>query len=117
MLTEKDRKTLAQRKKVLGALPVFAIAIPLLWVGVMVFMWTQHPQLVNPGFVGKGILANDFAREELETMALITPVVSAALLGFVLLVFVIAYVALKRERRWIELIERMDAERQGNSEA
>lgn len=110
MLTEKDKKALQQRKKLLGALPVFSIAVPALWVAVFVYMWTQHPRLVNPGHVAEGLLQKRFDRSALESMALVAPVMGATLLGMILVVLVFGIVALRRERRWIELIETMSAE-------
>jgi hypothetical protein len=106
MLTEKDQKFLAARRKAvrLGR-PVFVVLL-FLFLGVYGYLWFRVPLLANPFHVLGAIEQNALADTTLQTLAVLCPLCFLMAWFLVVLAVVLLLSLLQTERRYLGIVER-----------
>ena len=86
--------------------PWVGAALLLLLLGFMAVVWWRVPLLINPWAAFADFQDGAIEPATLHLMALMLPVVALLLLVVMLLLLVFITVALRNERRLLELLER-----------
>lgn len=73
--------------------------------GLAVWLWLEHPLLVNPFHVAGQLKAGTLPVSTLELMALFLPIMTLTCLGLLVVLLVFAWVSLRRERTLLQMIK------------
>ncbi|MDA1196103.1 MAG: hypothetical protein O2894_13110 [Planctomycetota bacterium] len=108
MLTPSDRDLLDRRRKSLRHLKLATWALPVLWVGGVIFALTRFPALVDPVGVSAQLDGGVIDWPLLRALARVAPML---FLGLLLLVSVTVFIFLRgawREHRLLQMVERAE---------
>ncbi len=112
MLNEADRRLIEKRKRSLRPLKTVTWLLPLIWLAIFVVTAIRYPLLVNPWELNKLIGDRALDREELASLATMSPILFLLVQMLVLAFIAGALGMFHREKRLIAMIEAENANRE-----
>lgn len=108
-LSSADKKYVAKREKRVKYWPFYGGASLVLLIAYGVWLWVKVPHLINPWHVIESVQAGTLPESTMGVMALMLPIVMAALLLFAFVVVLFWFIVFYNERRLIRLVRKLEA--------
>lgn len=106
-LTEKERRFLDKRRKLLTIWPPAGYLLLAMLALLAGWLFWSAPLLVNPHLVWAGLQSGSITEANLQLMAGMLPVVILLLLVVCLIVVLFVFAAFNNEKRELKLIDRL----------
>jgi len=106
-LTDAEGEFVAQRRRWVQAWRYAGPTLLLLILALPLLVFWQSPLLVDPRRVAQGLTEGSLEAGTLELMALLLPVLFLVLVLVLLLMLAYLHLALRNERRRLEIIEQL----------
>jgi hypothetical protein len=110
MLSAQERKFIESRRRLVG--PGFHVLLgaSLLPIIMWLLFYVRAPHLVDPFSLAQALAQGSVERSTLEVLALLSPVMLAMVVFCLFAALFLAAFALRQERRYLDLIERLARE-------
>lgn len=111
MLSARESKLIESRRRLVGPGFYVLMGASLLPIAMWLLFYARAPHLVNPFEVAEALAQGSLEQGTLEVLALLSPVVFAMLVFCLFAALILAAFALRQERRYLDLIDRLSRER------
>ncbi|NNE68715.1 MAG: hypothetical protein HKN33_19285 [Pyrinomonadaceae bacterium] len=109
-LDQSDELLIQSREKMIGYWPMAGGLVSFLLIGLTVWLIVFHPLLANPFHVMSELDKGSIPASMLFLMAAILPFMTLATIGIMAALLLFAFISMRRERRYLELISMLRSE-------
>jgi len=106
-ITDKERRFLAKRAKLVRAWPLIGSVLLCLVIGLGVWLFLFRPFLANPFLVFSRLNSHSIGASDLALMAAMLPIMVLMCIVLAIAIVLFAFVALRNEKRHMAVIRRL----------
>ena len=107
-LSDAEQRFVRARRWRARAWPWVGIVLTAAWAGLLAWLWSTQPTLVDPRLVWSGLTDGSLQEPSVHLLAAMTPVLVCTVFVVVLATLLLAFGCNAHERRMLRLLERLE---------